>query len=128
LQESLTNASRHGRASRIEVTLQYDAASLMLQIQDNGAGSSKLQYGFGLNAMRDRLSALQGNLYIHSHEEQGTLVTCAIPNRVHEGTERIRVLIVDDQLLVLESLRLLLGEEKDMQVRVAGDGRQAMEA
>jgi len=128
LQESLTNASRHGRASRIEVTLQYDAASLMLQIQDNGAGSSKLQYGFGLNAMRDRLSALQGNLYIHSHEEQGTLVTCALPNRTHEGTERIRVLIVDDQLLVLESLRLLLGEEKDMQVRVAGDGRQAMEA
>lgn len=128
LQESLTNASRHGRASRIEVTLQYDAASLMLQIQDNGAGSSKLQYGFGLNAMLDRLSALQGNLYIHSHEEQGTLVTCAIPNRAHEGTERIQVLIVDDQLLVLESLRLLLGEEKDLQVRVAGDGRQAMEA
>ncbi|WP_044477986.1 hypothetical protein [Paenibacillus antibioticophila] len=31
-------------------------------------------------------------------------------------------------VLVLESLRLLLGEEKDMQVRVAGDGRQAKEA
>lgn len=65
---------------------------------------------------------------IHYHEEQGTLVTCAISNRTHEGAERIQVLIVDDQLLVLESLRLLLGEEKDMQVRVAGDGRQAMEA
>lgn len=128
LQEALTNASRHGRASRIEVTLQYDAASLMLQIQDNGAGSTKLQYGFGLTAMQDRLSALQGNLYVHSHEEQGTLVTCAIPNRTHEGTERIKVLIVDDQLLVLESLRLLLGEEKDMQVRTACNGRQAMDA
>ncbi|WP_334073237.1 MULTISPECIES: hybrid sensor histidine kinase/response regulator transcription factor [Paenibacillus] len=127
LQESLTNASRHGRASRIEVTLQYDMACLMLQIQDNGAGNSQLQYGFGLTAMKDRLTALQGNLYIHSSEEQGTLVTCTVPNRTNEGTEQIKVLIVDDHLLVRESLRLLLGEEKDMRVRVAGDGKQAME-
>ncbi|WP_410769531.1 response regulator [Fontibacillus sp. BL9] len=128
LQESMTNASRHGQASRIEVTLQYDASYLMLQIQDNGEGSSQIQFGFGLTAMSDRLSALQGNLYVHSHKEQGTLVTCTIPNRSNEGTEQIKVLIVDDQLLVRESLRLLLGEEKDMQVTVAGDGKQAVES
>ncbi|MNX23270.1 Transcriptional regulatory protein DegU [compost metagenome] len=128
LQEALTNASRHGQASTIQVLLQYDHTQVMLQVQDNGKGADNLQYGFGLTGMKERLALLQGKLYIHSQADAGTMVTCMIPNSSHEGGQTINILLADDQPLVRESLRLLLGEEQDFEVRVAGDGKQAIEA
>ncbi|MBT2291435.1 hybrid sensor histidine kinase/response regulator transcription factor [Paenibacillus albidus] len=127
LQEALTNASRHGQASSIQVVLQYDPVQVMLQIQDNGRGRAQLQYGFGLTGMQERLASLQGKLYLDSQEEDGTLVTCILPNQAHEGSQQIHILVVDDQPLIRESLRLLLGEEKDFHIRAAGDGQQALE-
>ncbi|WP_068621551.1 helix-turn-helix transcriptional regulator [Paenibacillus tuaregi] len=128
LQEALTNASRHGQASTIQVLLQYDHTQVMLQIQDNGKGTDNLQYGFGLTGMKERLASLQGKLYIHSQADAGTMVTCTIPNSSQEGGQKIKILLADDQPLVRESLRLLLGEEKDFEIKVAGDGIQAIEA
>ncbi|WP_019914637.1 helix-turn-helix transcriptional regulator [Paenibacillus sp. HW567] len=128
LQEALTNASRHGQASSIQVLLQYDHTQVMLQVQDNGTGKDNLQYGFGLTGMKERLDQLQGKLYIHSQMDAGTMVTCTIPNSSHEGGEKINILLADDQPLVRESLRLLLGEEKDFEVSVVRDGEQAVEA
>lgn len=128
LQEALTNASRHGQASTIQVLLQYDHAQVMLQVQDNGNGTDNLQYGFGLTGMKERLAALQGKLYIHSQADSGTVVTCTIQNSSQEGGQKIKILLADDQPLVRESLRLLLGEEQDFVVGVVGDGQQAIEA
>ncbi|CAH1197187.1 Protein-glutamate methylesterase/protein-glutamine glutaminase [Paenibacillus sp. JJ-223] len=126
LQEALTNASRHGQASTIQVLLQYDHLQVMLQVQDNGKGDDNLQYGFGLTGMKERLAPLQGQLYIHSQAEAGTMVTCTIPNPSREGGQKIKILLADDQPLIRESLRLLLGEEKDFEVVVVGDGKQAV--
>lgn len=127
LQEALTNASRHGRASSIQVLLQYDHAQIMLQVQDNGEGQDEIQLGFGLSGMKERLSALQGKLYIHSRRDEGTIVTCTIPNQAIEGTGQIKILLADDQPLIRESLRLLLGEEQDFQIGIAEGGKQAVE-
>ncbi|MBN2981070.1 hybrid sensor histidine kinase/response regulator transcription factor [Cohnella algarum] len=126
LQEALTNASRHGQAGKIQVLLQYDQAQVMLQVQDNGKGDDNLQYGFGLNGMKERLAPLQGKLYIHSQADAGTVVTCTIPNSSRESGRKIRILLADDQPLIRESLRLLLGEERDFEVAVAGDGKEAV--
>lgn len=126
LQESLTNASRHGQASTIQVLLHYDPAQLMLQVQDNGQGTPQLQFGFGLTGMKERLAPLQGQLYIDSQEDAGTVVTCTVPNSAREGAEKIRLLLVDDQSLIRESLALLLGEEKDFEVSAAENGEQAI--
>lgn len=126
LQEALTNASRHGHASAIQVLLHYDPTQLMLQVQDNGQGTSQLQFGFGLNGMRERLAPFQGQLYMDSQEDAGTVVTCTIPNSAREGAEKIRLLLVDDQPLIRESLRLLLGEEKDFEVSAVENGDQAI--
>lgn len=126
LQEALTNASRHGQAGTIQVLLQYDSSQLMLQVQDDGKGDDHLQYGFGLTSMKERLAPLQGKLYIHSQAVSGTMVTCTIPNPSKESEQKIKVLLADDQSLVRESLRLLLGEEKDFEVAVVGDGKQAI--
>lgn len=127
LQETLTNASRHGQASSIQVLFQYDHAQIMLQVQDNGKGSEKIQYGYGLSSMRERLAMLQGKFYIDTQKDEGTIITCMIPNQTNEGSHKIKILLVDDQPLVRESLRLLLGEEKDFQVFIAGNGKQAIE-
>ncbi|MED4730931.1 hybrid sensor histidine kinase/response regulator transcription factor [Aneurinibacillus migulanus] len=126
LQEALTNASRHGQAGTIQVLLQYDHTQVMLQVQDNGKGDDNLQYGFGLTSMKERLTSLQGKLYIHSQADAGTMVTCTIPNPSNEGGQKIKILLADDQPLIRESLRLLLGEEQNFEVAVVGDGKQAI--
>ncbi|WP_087434137.1 hybrid sensor histidine kinase/response regulator transcription factor [Paenibacillus apiarius] len=127
LQEALTNASRHGQASSIQVILQYDHAQVMLQVQDDGKGAEAIQYGFGLSGMKERLASLQGKLYIHTQKDEGTMVTCTIPNQANEGSQKIKIVLADDQPLIRESLRLLLGEEKDFEVAVAGNGKQTIE-
>lgn len=127
LQETLTNASRHGEAGSIQVLLQYDPTHVMLQVQDDGKGQEQIQYGFGLQGMKERLASLQGQFYIHSRKNEGTIITCTIPNQANESNQNIHMLLVDDQPLIRESLRLLLGEEQDFQVGVAGSGKQAVE-
>ncbi|WP_347272239.1 ATP-binding protein [Paenibacillus sp. N3/727] len=53
MQESLTNASRHGQASSIQVTLQYDHTQVMLQVEDNGKGVETIHTALGLRACRN---------------------------------------------------------------------------
>jgi signal transduction histidine kinase len=79
LQESLTNAIRHGHANTIHITLKQENTNVMLSIQDNGIGMSEMKHGFGLNGMRERLESLQGGMSIESKVNVGTVVTCFIP-------------------------------------------------
>ncbi|MEC0227468.1 sensor histidine kinase [Paenibacillus alba] len=79
LQESLTNAKRHGRAASVEIQLTYTDEQVSIRIEDDGVGSEHLKVGFGINAMQERISALQGNLQVSSSLSQGTIVHCAIP-------------------------------------------------
>jgi signal transduction histidine kinase len=88
LQESLTNAIRHGNANEIMITLKADFSHLILLIQDNGIGIREVSFGFGLNGMKERLESLQGRLNIESKENEGTVVTCFLPvniSRFREG-------------------------------------------
>jgi signal transduction histidine kinase len=79
LQESLTNAKRHGEAGNVIVKLAFTPQHVELSVEDDGIGSDKLQNGFGLTAMRNRIAALQGTLQVSSRLGQGTNVTCRIP-------------------------------------------------
>jgi signal transduction histidine kinase len=79
LQESLTNAVRHGHAKEIIIKLKEETSSIILTIKDNGIGISEIKSGFGLNGMKERLEALQGGLHIESKANEGTVVTCFLP-------------------------------------------------
>ncbi len=130
LQEAMTNATRHGEAESIQVLLQYHKSHVMLQVQDNGKGIENIQEGFGLSGMRNRLNEYQGSLYIDSQKNVGTIVTCVIPSLNIEKTsiqDKINILIVDDQSIILDSLELLLTEYTDFDVAVANSGKQALE-
>ncbi|CAN7725861.1 sensor histidine kinase [Paenibacillus sp. LjRoot153] len=79
LQESLTNAKRHGKAASIEIVLTYADDQISLRIEDDGIGTEQLKMGFGITAMQERISALQGTLQVRSTPEKGTVVHCFIP-------------------------------------------------
>lgn len=127
LQESLTNAVRHGHATEITVSMKYEPQQTRLEIQDNGRGMEQVQDGFGLNAMKERALNLQGHVAVYTQLGEGTLVTCTLPRQTELKEEVIRLVVVDDQPFIRESLRTLLEEQQDLQVvGTAGDGEQAI--
>ncbi len=79
MQESLTNATRHGEATEVRVWLRQGEGRLLLRIQDNGRGASKLEDGFGIEGMRERIEALRGSFRIAAQAGTGTTVICEIP-------------------------------------------------
>ncbi|HFJ9439602.1 TPA: response regulator [Bacillus albus] len=128
LQESLTNAVRHGQGTEIIVSLQFNEQYTRLEVQDNGKGNVEWQEGFGMNAMKERAMNLQGQLSVYTKPEEGMLVTCTIPRQTEIKDGLIRLLIVDDQPFVRESLRTLLDRYEDFNVvGLAEDGNQAID-
>jgi signal transduction histidine kinase len=81
LQESLTNAKRHGQATSVLILLRFEEEQVSLRIEDDGVGMSDLQFGFGLQAMRGRVAAHQGMLDVKSAPGEGAVVHCTIPLR-----------------------------------------------
>lgn len=128
LQESLTNAVRHGHSTEIKVSLQFEPQQTRLEIQDNGRGMEDGREGFGLSAMKERAMILQGHVAVYTERGKGTLVTCTLPRQTELKNEVIRLLVVDDHPVIRESLRTLLEEQQDIQVvGTAEDGEQAIE-
>lgn len=79
VQESITNAIRHGRADQISVRIDRKDGMLGIRIKDNGQGCSEIHKGFGLHHMEERLNMLQGSLRYSG--ENGFIVEAQIPVR-----------------------------------------------
>jgi len=78
VQESLMNALRHGKASKIVIESRIDNNTAAVTISDNGSGfdPEKKTTGFGLISMRDRMRDLEcGTLEIQSAAQIGTQIT-----------------------------------------------------
>lgn len=88
-QEALSNAAKHSRASRLEVRLLENSAEVTLSLKDNGRGfeSTKVkQYaGHGLDNMRERARAFNGEVEIHPLAGQGTEVFVRVPKASPAG-------------------------------------------
>lgn len=65
IQEALTNALKHGHASRVRVALARQPAGLLLTVADNGRTPALLPEvaGHGLQGLRERLESLSGRLW-----------------------------------------------------------------
>ncbi|MEA5565533.1 sensor histidine kinase [Anabaena sp. UHCC 0399] len=81
IQESLTNISKHARATEVNLEAIINRGSLYLIIEDNGRGFDLEQNttGFGLQSMRDRALSLGGNFTINSEFGCGCQITVNIP-------------------------------------------------
>ncbi|UKP00261.1 sensor histidine kinase [Nostoc sp. UHCC 0870] len=81
IQESLTNISKHARATEVNLEIIINRGSLYITIQDNGRGFDLEQNttGFGLQSMRDRALSLGGKFTINSAFGCGCQITVDIP-------------------------------------------------
>lgn len=81
VQEGLTNALRHGRATLIAVSLARVRDGLSVTIKDNGIGSgdSAPNTGYGLVGMRERLEKLGGKLETSSAIGEGFTLMAWLP-------------------------------------------------
>lgn len=66
LQESLTNAVRHGNATKIFVEIDYSDNAIEFSIRDNGKGAKSINEGYGLKGIRERVENLGGKIEFKS--------------------------------------------------------------
>jgi len=77
VQEGITNARRHGKATKVTVTCGTEPGRFYIMIADNGKGCDKPQQGFGLRHMEERLELLHGRLRYWS--DKGFTLEATIP-------------------------------------------------
>lgn len=79
IQESLTNAKRHGLATYYKVTLHISENNVSMEIFDNGQGAKKVVPGFGLINMKERIQEHGGEIYFEGKDGKGFYITISIP-------------------------------------------------
>lgn len=62
IQESTTNAIRHGKATEIWIRISEKEEELTIIISDNGCGCEDIKEGFGLKHIRERVELLNGEV------------------------------------------------------------------
>jgi signal transduction histidine kinase len=77
--ETLTNVTKHARASSARVRLAYDDGMLMVMVSDDGRGGAVAAPGGGLHGVVRRLAAFDGTVDITSPTAGPTVITMGIP-------------------------------------------------
>jgi signal transduction histidine kinase len=80
-QEAINNATKHGKATNVLVSLIEDGKTTTLRIADDGTGISKTATesdGMGLGLMRYRARLVGGELRIEEPPSGGTVISCGI--------------------------------------------------
>lgn len=98
VQEALTNAVKHAKASHIWIRAWKENLVLRCSIRDDGAGFDSQQVqvepgrkGLGLIAMQERASAIGGTLLIESCPGRGTELSIRLPLEAgHANSRRAR--------------------------------------
>jgi PAS domain S-box-containing protein len=80
VQEALTNAARHASAHAVTVSLGGDAASLRVEVADDGTGfnARKRPSSIGMLSMHERARVVGGRLTVSSSPGKGTRVVLEI--------------------------------------------------
>ena len=77
--ESLTNIAKHAKATEAKVIARVFGDRLLLEIVDNGVGGASPAGGTGLNGLRDRVAALDGELRVDSPVGGPTRIRAELP-------------------------------------------------
>lgn len=81
VQEALTNAARHSRAGRLEISVIGSPRAVDIVVRDDGVGfdPSAPRAGIGLRGLEERLRELNGSLVVRSAPGAGTELTGHVP-------------------------------------------------
>lgn len=86
VQEGLTNAEKHARASHVDLTLVFERRRVILTLQDDGVGFSpdhlEKDGSFGLSGLRERVDLTRGKTKIDSKPGRGTTLKITIPRKL----------------------------------------------
>ncbi len=86
-QEALNNVAKHAQASCVDIRLQDDDGTIVLEVQDDGVGfdpQREYRGHMGLHSMQERAVQLGSTLGIESAPGHGTLIRISIPLSVSE--------------------------------------------
>lgn len=81
-QESVHNAVRHGKATRVVIALSAKEGEVTLSVKDNGQGFPQVlpeMRGMGLEIMKYRARTIGGQLRLKPDARKGTVITCVLP-------------------------------------------------
>jgi signal transduction histidine kinase len=80
VQEGLTNALKHARASHADVTVRYGERGVQLEIRDDGVGSAATDgRGHGLVGVRERVKIYGGEMTAGAAPGGGFLLSARLP-------------------------------------------------
>jgi len=85
VQEALTNVRKHARAHACRIELEVEAATVRVQVADDGIGLQHASSGLGLNTMRERAAELGGACKIGPAAAGGTLVSATLPRLLNRA-------------------------------------------
>lgn len=157
-QELVFNASKHAGTDTARIFLRRDDREVTLEVSDEGAGFDTAALeddhlsGFGLFSMRERASAMGGELLVESipgdgsrfvltlpssleivaAEGDGAMLEPAVPTRggtaaADKNTAAYRVLLADDHTLLRSGLAgVISGDPEIAVVGEAENGKQAV--
>jgi signal transduction histidine kinase len=77
--EALTNVFKHRGAAAAAVTAGREGDTLVLEIRDDGRGGADPARGSGLTGLADRVSVVQGRMFLSSPAGGPTLVRVELP-------------------------------------------------
>jgi len=91
IQEALTNIAKHARAANCRVYLQRLPTTVLVTIEDDGAGFDEAEVtragaraGLGLIGVRERAKQLRGTVRLESTPGKGTRLTVELPTGLWE--------------------------------------------
>ena len=81
VREALSNMGRHSGATTCRVSVLRDAASAVIQIDDDGRGfdAASASRGMGMGNLMERAEAIGGHLEIESKPGSGTTISVRVP-------------------------------------------------
>lgn len=82
VQEALSNALRHSKATKLEAKLLHRPDGIRLSIRDNGVGfdlDAKKQTSYGIVSMKERVNEIGGSLHIITAPDKGTRIEIRVP-------------------------------------------------
>jgi signal transduction histidine kinase len=80
VQEGLTNALRHARATKADVTVRYRPGEVQLEVRDNGVGTSTTDGpGHGLVGIRERVKIFGGEMTAGTGNGGGFVLNTRLP-------------------------------------------------
>ena len=74
IQEFLSNSLRHGKATKINLFMNFYKDNLVITLQDNGLGSDEIQKGIGLTNIWERVKELGGSVEYNTKKGEGFLL------------------------------------------------------